>query len=68
MDPAVRLTRWSSLYAEEIALIRDTRKRVVHGEIITDPELLGATWLARQVLATLAGILPGQVDEGASVD
>lgn len=62
-DPADRLRRWSSLYAEEIALIRDARKRVVHGEIITDPELLGATWLARQVLATLAGIPPGQVDE-----
>jgi hypothetical protein len=62
-DPADRLRRWSSLYAEEIALIRDARNRVVHGEIITDPELLGATWLARQVLATLAGIPPGQVDD-----
>lgn len=62
-DPAVRLRRWSSLYAEEIALIRDARNRVVHREIITDPELLGATWLARQVLATLAGIPPGQVNE-----
>ena len=62
-DPADRLRRWSSLYAEEIALIRDARNRVVHGEIITDPELLGATWLARQVLATLTGIPPGQVDE-----
>jgi hypothetical protein len=62
-DPADRLRRWSSLYGEEIALIRDARNRVVHGEIITDPELLGATWLARQVLATLAGIPPGQIDQ-----
>jgi hypothetical protein len=61
-DSAARLRRWASLYEDEINLIRDTRNRVVHGEIVTDPELLGATWLAQQILATLAGIDPARVD------
>jgi hypothetical protein len=58
-----RLTRWASLYGEELELIKGVRKKVVGGDIVTDPELLGATWLARQVIATVAGIEPSQVDQ-----
>jgi hypothetical protein len=60
--PANRLRRWASLYREELALVRDVRNRIVRGEIVTDPELLGATWMGRQLLATVAGVQPNQVD------
>jgi hypothetical protein len=58
-----RVMRWASLYREELDLIRNVRNKVVRGDIVTDPELLGATWLARQVIATVAGIEPTQVDQ-----
>lgn len=61
---ARRLRRWASLYQEELELIHVVRNRLVHGDIVTDPELLGATWLARQVLATVAGAQPGEIDQG----
>jgi hypothetical protein len=61
-DPAARLRRWASLYAEELGLIEDVRDRIGRAGIVTDPELLGATWLARQVLATLADIDPSEID------
>lgn len=61
---AERLRRWTVLYREELDLIRDVRNRIVRADIVTDPELLGATWLARQVLATVAGAQPGEVDQG----
>jgi hypothetical protein len=59
---AARLGRWATLYRDEIGLIRDVRYRALH-EDVTDPELLGATWLARQVLATVAGVQPGEVNQ-----
>ena len=60
---AERLRRWTALYREELDLIRDVRNRIVRADIVTDPELVGATWLARQVLATVAGARPGEVDQ-----
>jgi hypothetical protein len=64
MDPAARLQRWASLYHEELDLIGSIRDRIVQeGAIVTDPELLGATWLARQALAALGDISPNAVDQ-----
>jgi hypothetical protein len=61
--PAERLKRWVSLYREELDLIDSVRDRLAHGRPVTDPELLAATWLARQALATAAGVSPGEVDQ-----
>ena len=60
---ARRMRRWASLYSEELELIQVVRNRLVHGDIVTDPELLGATWLARQVLATVSGTQTGEIDQ-----
>lgn len=60
--PAHRLQRWRSLYEEEISAIRDVRNRLVHTGRISDPELRGATWLARSIISTALGILPGEVE------
>jgi hypothetical protein len=63
--PENRLRRWLTLYTDEINIIRDVRNRLVHASrmvIVTDPELRGATWLARQVLSTAMGTLPSQVE------
>jgi len=56
---ADRLRRCVSLFEDELSLIRRTRNRLVHQEPVTDPELLGTTWLARQVLGAITGDDPG---------
>jgi hypothetical protein len=63
--PEQRLRRWLTLYTDEINVIRDVRNRLVHssaGRMVTDPELRGATWLARQILSTAMGVLPSEVE------
>lgn len=63
--PEQRLRRWRTLYTDEINIIRDVRNRLVHAArttIVTDPELRGATWLARQILSTAMGVLPSEVE------
>ncbi len=60
--PEQRLRRWLTLYTEEINLIRDVRNRLVHGEVVTDPELQAATWIARQILSTALGTQPSTVE------
>lgn len=63
--PQQRLQRWVDLYSDEIKIIRDIRNRLVHGPrtpIMTDPELRGAAWLARQILSTALGKLPSEVE------
>jgi hypothetical protein len=62
--PEQRLKRWLSLYKDEISVIRSIRNRLVHGSYLamTDPELRGAAWLARQVLSTALGVLPSEVE------
>jgi hypothetical protein len=52
---AQRLRRCTRLFEDELSLIERTRNRVAHHELVTDPELLGNTWLARQVLAAITG-------------
>jgi hypothetical protein len=52
---ADRLRRCTRLFADELSLIERTRDRLVHQDLVTDPELLGNTWLARQVLAAITG-------------
>jgi len=60
--PEQRLRRWLVLYTEEINVIRDVRNRLVHRGTVTDPELRGATWIARQILSTAMGVLPSEVE------
>jgi len=58
VPPAVqaeRLRRCASLFGAELRLINRTRDRLVRQEIVTDAELVGNTWLARQVLAAITG-------------
>lgn len=62
--PQQRLQRWLTLYGEEINLIRGVRNRLVHGGVVTDPELRGATYLGRQVLSTATGVIPNEVSQG----
>lgn len=45
-----RLRRWSNLFSDEITALRDARNRMVHGIAVSDAELKGADWLARQLL------------------
>lgn len=61
-DPARRLQRWRSLYEEEVSAIRDVRNRLVHTGRVTDPELRGATWLARSIISTAMGVLPSEIE------
>ncbi len=60
--PEQRLQRWLGIYTEEINVIRDVRNRLVHGGTVTDPELRGTTWIARQILSTAMGVLPSEVE------
>lgn len=60
--PEQRLRRWLVLYTDEINVIRDVRNRLLHGGTVTDPELRGATWIARQILSTAMGVLPSEVE------
>ena len=60
--PQQRLRRWRNLYEDEINIIRDVRNRLVHGGLVTDPELRGASYIARHVISTVMGVLPSQVE------
>lgn len=60
--PEQRLQRWLTLYGDEISIIRDIRNRLVHIGRVTDPELRGATWLAKTIISTAMGILPSEVE------
>jgi hypothetical protein len=59
--PLSRLQRWMTVYGDEINIIRDVRNRTVHSGIVTDPELRGTAWLARQIISTLFDMQPSQV-------
>lgn len=48
-----RLQRWIRVYNDEIKAIGDVRNRIVHSGTVTDPELRGAAYLARQTIASL---------------
>lgn len=65
--PQQRLRRWVDVYSDEINIIREIRNRLVHesdlrGAAVTDPEIRGAAWLARQIIATVMGVLPSEVN------
>jgi hypothetical protein len=61
-NPTHRLTRWIAAFSDEIKVIRDVRNRMVHAGVVTDPELRGAEWLARQIISTLFDMQPSQVN------
>jgi hypothetical protein len=65
--PQQRLRRWVNVYSDEIQVIKAVRDRLVHGPrtrgtAVTDPEIRGAAWLAKQILATVTGVLPSEVN------
>ena len=60
--PQQRLQRWISLYRDEIEIIRNVRNRLVHEGTVTDPELRGASYLARHIISTVMGVQPSQAD------
>lgn len=63
--PQQRLQRWVNLYSDEINIIGEVRNRLVHGPRnarVTDPEIRGAAWLAKQILSTVMGVLPSEMD------
>ena len=65
--PQQRLRRWVDVYSDEINIIKEIRNRLVHesdlrGAAVTDPEIRGAAWLARQIIATVMGVLPSEVN------
>jgi hypothetical protein len=49
-DPVLKLTRWVSLFDDELRAVFDARNRAIHGIRLGDRELRGATWLARHLL------------------
>ena len=50
-EPAAEvLRRWWSLFHDEVALIHQTRNRLVHQQRAGDSELLKARWLADHLL------------------
>jgi hypothetical protein len=59
--PEQRLKRWLLLFGDEISAIQGVRSRLVHTGAVSDPELRGAAWLARQVLSTAMGGQPSMV-------
>ena len=61
-NPTHRLTRWVTAFSDEIKIIRDVRNRMVHVGVVTDPELKGAEFLARQIISTLFDMQPSQVN------
>jgi hypothetical protein len=61
-NPTRRLTRWVTTFSDEIKIIRDVRNRIVHVGVVTDPELKGAEFLARQIISTLFDVQPSQVN------
>jgi hypothetical protein len=60
--PLQRLERWLSLYGDEIKALREVRNRIVHAQALSDPELRGADFIARVILATLFERLPTDID------
>jgi hypothetical protein len=44
------LRRWWNLFHDEVALVHQTRNRLVHQQRVSDNELLKARWLARHLL------------------
>lgn len=61
--PSQRLDRWLSLYSEEIQVVRAARNRIVHAEILDDPQLRGTEQIARVILAALFNKLPSEIDK-----
>lgn len=61
-NPTRRLIRWITTFSDEIKVIRDVRNRIVHVGVVTDPELRGAEWLARQIISTLFDMQPSQIN------
>lgn len=53
-----RLRRWSAEFADDIAMIRQARNRVVHSTWVSDQDLRAAVWLAGELL--------GQITDGAT--
>jgi hypothetical protein len=48
--PEQILARWIANFRDELEAAFDSRNRVVHGLRLSDRELRGAEWLARQLL------------------
>jgi hypothetical protein len=61
--PSQRLDRWLSLYSEEIQVVRAARNRIVHAEVLDDPQLRGIEQIARVILAALFNKLPSEIDK-----
>lgn len=61
--PSQRLDRWLSLYSEEIQVVRAARNRIVHAEVLDDPQVRGTERIARVILATLFDKSPSQIDK-----
>jgi len=61
-NPARRLSRWITTFGDEIEVIGDVRNRMVHAGTVTDPELRGAEWLARQIISTLFDMQPSEIN------
>ena len=60
--PQHRLQRWLNVYSDEIKSIGDVRNRLVHGGIVTDPELRAAVYVARYVISTAVDVPPSQAE------
>jgi hypothetical protein len=61
--PQQRLERWFAVYADDINILQAIRNQLVHGVDVSDVDLRGADFLARVILASLFGVLPGEVNE-----
>jgi hypothetical protein len=61
--PSQRLDRWLSLYSEEIQVVRAARNRIVHAEVLDDPQLRGTEQIARVILAALFNKMPNEIDK-----
>jgi hypothetical protein len=48
--PESKLSRWATLFEDELRVVFDSRSRAVHGIRLGDPELRGTTWLADHLL------------------
>jgi hypothetical protein len=61
-NPSRRLARWLTTFGDEIKIIRDVRNQIVRVGVITDLDLKGAEFLARQIISTLFDMQPSQVN------
>lgn len=61
--PQGRLQRWLAVYSDEIRILRNIRNQIAQAADLSDPDLRGADYLARVILATLFGIKPTDVNE-----